>query len=435
MRGWICLVLMFFCVRSFAQESIQWIDSDLKCPDADALNHYLDVPMIPDLKTMAEVANIPNLNLHEDLQIEYAEKKWRIYFELLAPYDPQKEILILVPGGPGGSHTMLHHVKDLIAGTRFLDRYNVLAMDHRGVGCSRHQSPYNPPVESYKMRFAAADIEAIRKHLGGDQAKINLMGGSYGTMLGQTYALLFPKNLNRLVLMAAFSSFQDFIQAESEYEARVLDWNPGLRLQFDLLRREYPQLAKDFLKWSQGPMYSYFGRTVAIPEKMHEVFNLFTANKIEEAKTLLHYSPWVMHDMQRAIVCQEIFAVPAMDQSFHLFEDNFRTCQEFSNKFDLFNYTEILSKITARTFILGGEHDHVTPAFAMRRMALKIPNAYLYIDPELGHSLFEKPECIKQLLSAFFFDLPNANLRNITQQTICTDLPIKSTMGSEWPSE
>lgn len=69
----------------------------------------------------------------------------------------------------------------------------------------------------------------------------------------------------------------------------------------------------------------------------------------------------------RSISCFEIFPSDLTDGMFPMFWESFSTCQEFRGKIDPFNYTESLINIKAPTFIWGGEFDHVTTAFAMRK--------------------------------------------------------------------
>ena len=120
----------------------------------------------------------------------------------------------------------------------FNTRYDIIAMDPRGVGqsepsidCKANQEtegiysqPFTTPdnldpkalvakdtkyinkcVSLNKTILAhvstanvARDMDLLRKSLG--ESKLNYFGYSYGTFLGATYASLFPKNYNRMVL-------------------------------------------------------------------------------------------------------------------------------------------------------------------------------------------------------------------------------------------
>lgn len=397
--------------------------SATECPKPDTLNRYLAVDVFPDLKATAHIENIPGLQLHEDLRVQTQNLKFDVYYELHKPYDPSQEILILVPGGPGGDHEILHDFeKKMQQHPGIFDRYNVIAMDHRGLGCSQARFPWNFPIQAYKMRFAAADIEAIRVALGGSDAKINLWGGSYGTMLGQTYALLYPDHLNHLILRSAFSSVQDWIEADANFVSLATQ---GDSKTFQALAATSPVVATKFLDYAQSAMYSYFGRTEKIPTMLRQIYPLVLKGEEKQALALIPELPWVMEPMTRAIICQEIFTVPADDNQYHQFHQQFQACKEFAPFFDHFDYSPYLKNIKSRTLLIVGAYDHVTPLSAMRRIAERIPDNYLYVDPVLGHAISEKPECYEQLVLAYLNDGDKSALDAVTQSTACTALPVK----------
>jgi pimeloyl-ACP methyl ester carboxylesterase len=60
---------------------------------------------------------------------------------------------------------------------------------------------YGDALQYYSTEQTARDMDAIRAALGDE--KITYLGYSYGTLLGATYAQLFPKNIRALVLDGA----------------------------------------------------------------------------------------------------------------------------------------------------------------------------------------------------------------------------------------
>lgn len=77
--------------------------------------------------------------------------------------------------------------------------FNVLIMEHRGVGCSR------PPTRAlyldpafYSSESVARDAEAVRRHL--NLKKLTVYGISYGTIPATMYASLFPDSTRSLIL-------------------------------------------------------------------------------------------------------------------------------------------------------------------------------------------------------------------------------------------
>ena len=153
-----------------------------------------------------------------------------------APPSQQQGILLVNPGGPGGSGLSL--AAEVAGGlTRSVARdYDIVGFDPRGVGSSLPELSCDPgffagPRPDYIPASAAAeqvliarakayaddceqkfgwllpymttenvarDLDSIRAAFG--VAKINYYGFSYGTYLGQVYATMFPSRLRRMVL-------------------------------------------------------------------------------------------------------------------------------------------------------------------------------------------------------------------------------------------
>ena len=81
-------------------------------------------------------------------------------------------------------------------------------------GCGQK---YGDQLAYFSTEQAARDMDAIRAAVG--DAKMTYLGFSYGTLLGATYAQLFPKNVRALVLDGAVDPKQDFVTS-SEVQAK-----------------------------------------------------------------------------------------------------------------------------------------------------------------------------------------------------------------------
>jgi len=153
-----------------------------------------------------------------------------------APPSQQQGVLLVNPGGPGGSGLSLAaEVAGGLSPSVARD-YDIVGFDPRGVGSSVPELSCDPgffagPRPNYVPASAAAeqvmitrakmyaddceqkfgwllpymstedvarDLDSIRSALG--VAKINYYGFSYGTYIGQVYATLFPGRLRRMVL-------------------------------------------------------------------------------------------------------------------------------------------------------------------------------------------------------------------------------------------
>lgn len=100
--------------------------------------------------------------------------------------------LLLINGGPGGTHHMFHPWFG-----RAAEFARVIYYDQRGCGLS----DYEPGPDGYSVHQAMEDLESLRKAMGLD--RFVLAGFSYGGFLAQYYALHHPQNVAGLVLVGA----------------------------------------------------------------------------------------------------------------------------------------------------------------------------------------------------------------------------------------
>ncbi|MEO6086524.1 MAG: alpha/beta hydrolase, partial [Umezawaea sp.] len=149
--------------------------------------------------------------------------------------NPAKRIGVLVgdPGGPGGSGADFAQWTSLF-GPEIRARFDIVGFDQRGTGGSAfvscdeellHSGPSTDPVDqagfdalvAYNRELiadcrarsgpvfdhadagqSARDLDAVRRALG--EQKINYLGMSYGTVLGQAYAEQFGDRLRSMIL-------------------------------------------------------------------------------------------------------------------------------------------------------------------------------------------------------------------------------------------
>ncbi|WP_405982940.1 alpha/beta hydrolase [Streptomyces sp. NBC_00158] len=149
--------------------------------------------------------------------------------------DPAKRhgIMLLNPGGPGGSGLDLPLMMDEAMPKEVRDRYDLIGFDPRGVGGSspitcglteaeqNFDRAYRPETFPSDVAWArtvadkcrekagavlpyittrntARDMDSIRAALG--ERKLSYVGYSYGTYLGAVYTQMFPSRTDRFVL-------------------------------------------------------------------------------------------------------------------------------------------------------------------------------------------------------------------------------------------
>ncbi|MEV0108866.1 alpha/beta hydrolase [Nocardia sp. NPDC050799] len=205
--------------------------------------------------------------------------------------DKRRGVLLLNPGGPGGSGLGLSKLLvDQGAPDSVLDSYDLIGMDTRGVGHSSPVScgftidrPYYTNIPPYAVDEAAVaaqaavardvaelcaandpegrlphlttannarDLDRIRAALGEETA--SFLGYSYGSAVGAAYASMFPERADRVVL-------------DSNIGDTFLDQD-GMRRYGRGVEETFP----DFAQWAAARHDSYgLGRT---PEEVRATY-------------------------------------------------------------------------------------------------------------------------------------------------------------------
>jgi pimeloyl-ACP methyl ester carboxylesterase len=178
-----------------------------------------------------------------------------------APASQQQGIMLVNPGGPGGSGLSLAaEVAQGLSPSVAAD-YDIVGFDPRGVGSSVPELSCDPgffagPRPNYIPASAAAeqvliarakmyandceqkfgwllpymstedvarDLDSIRAAFG--VAKINYFAFSYGTYIGQVYATLFPQHLRRMVLDSTVDPtgvwYTDNVDQDYAFQGRI----------------------------------------------------------------------------------------------------------------------------------------------------------------------------------------------------------------------
>jgi len=115
----------------------------------------------------------------------------KIWYETEGEGEP----LLIIPGGPGNSHTYFHPWFSELA-----KDYKLIYLDAFGRGKSDRAED---PAE-YTFERDVEDIELLRQTLKFN--KWNVFGHSYGGMVAQAYAIKYPESVNKVILSNSFYS-------------------------------------------------------------------------------------------------------------------------------------------------------------------------------------------------------------------------------------
>jgi pimeloyl-ACP methyl ester carboxylesterase len=397
--------------------------SKASCPVADSLNKYIQVPVVHNLAKVAQVENIPNMGLHEGLYSQYAGVKLNVHYRHLNKFDKNLETIIIIPGGPGQT---VESIETFVQITNevspFFQNYNAIAMDHRGIACSTKVTSGKLPVEAHKMRFAAADIELIRQELTPGK-RIHVWGYSYGSVLAQTYTLLYPASVDLLYLGGSYRKASEFIDVRLQYKSLVATSSTGLE-DYKKLTDKYPQYIDRFLDYTVGEMYWYGGRTVEVPKFLKSILKLLDMNLNFMVDNMFKAQVGgVISPLMTSVGCSEVFDYSEERGAYPMFREVYNLCKKATIKRDFFDYSNYYSNIKAKTFIWAAKFDHVTPPTPMVKMAKDIKGSILYIDQHLGHIPYAKAKCMALTMEAFFARKSDKEMLQVIKSKACTDKP------------
>lgn len=239
----------------------------------------------------------------------------------------QKPVAFLIHGGPGADHTSYKPSFSPLS-----DRLQLVYFDHRGNGRSDRTDP-----TTYTLDNNVEDMEALRRYLG--LGKIVVIGGSYGGMVGLTYASRYPENVSHLIVYATVADSRFLAQAQAILAERgTAEQRAIAQHLWDGTFRDEEHLAEYFRL--MAPMYS----TTYDPEKPGQGW--------KRAK----------------------LSADAINRAF----------SGFLRSYDI---RKDLHKITAPTLVIGGRHDWICqPEFSVE-IARLIPNADLRIFEQSGHAI------------------------------------------------
>lgn len=263
----------------------------------------------------------------------------------------QGEPFVLLHGGPGMWHDELFPFFDDLASDR-----RVVLYDQRGNGKSQMD---DISADTFTVDWLVSDLEELRKAWGFD--RINIIGHSWGGLLGMYYATEHPHRVERLVLVDAAPANTDLlIQSYRALMDRFTEteWN---RLQ--AMYESGPFLAGDpaclneAMRLSEGP-------TFHVPEAREKYFDLVAFDTVTAASMVAISEPAQTIKMNITI-------------------------------------QDKLASIVCPTLIVHGAQDFIVPA-APDLLHRLIPHSKLVVIPNSGHYPFiEQPELFFLELRSF----------------------------------
>lgn len=296
--------------------------------------------------------------------------------------------LVVIPGGPGAASIALYRSFRRHAAVAGLD---VIMVEHRGVGLSRHDDAgADLPPEALTVDAAVDDIAAVLDDAGVERAVV--YGASYGSYLAAGVGVRHPGRIHAMVLDSPLLSAHDIDDVRAQTR-RVLWEDPDLAPRVRTLAGEGALTPQDVLLMIG--LYELAG-----PEALRRQLDLLLADRnrlwkiaervtklVTERKTPYHHEP----DLVERIAYQELNygAIPdggPVDPAVALREMASGTVEFVGEPYDL---TAEMPRFGWPTAVLSGGRDLTTPPEVARRVADLIPDSVLVTLPTAGHSVLD----------------------------------------------
>ncbi len=273
----------------------------------------------------------------------------KLYYEKFG--DRSDTPIIVLHGGPGmDSSYLLPQMAELA------EANEVIFYDQRGCGKSQG---FVIDEANINMNTYVDDLEAVRKNLG--SAKVILVGHSWGTMLGLSYALKYPNNVKSLVLVSSFpSSAAGFNIYAAQYYKRLKPIQGTL----------------DHIANSNA---FKAGDTSVIKQYYYEIFSVYFYNKADENKLTLNFTK------QAAL-------------------NGFKIAEIFSKDFNSFDLTVQLKSLNMPVLLVHGKEDIIPLETAVMTQEA-IPGAKLSVIERCAHFPYiERPKEFFAVTNAFILN-------------------------------
>ena len=286
---------------------------------------------------------------------------YEVWYRIVgAGEEPGKLPILLLHGGPGGTHDYLESLEALAETGRRAIFYDQL-------GCGKSDLPDDPSL--YTVELFVDEVGAVRRELGLE--RIHLFGSSWGGMLAMEYALTQPSGLVSLVVASSPSSMPQWVAETGRLRAAL-----PADVQETLARHEEAGT-------TDSPEY----------EEACRVFYKRHVCRLEE------WPEYVLRSFDFIEHHGLVYRTMNGPSEFHVTG----TLREWE-------ITDRLGEIGVPTLVVTGEHDEATAAIN-RTVSEAIPRARSVILRGCSHMAHvEDPEAYVRLLDGFFAEVEAAEV-------------------------
>ena len=286
-----------------------------------------------------------------------SEMKWQhgsTWYRVVGDLKSSKTPVMVLHGGPGAGHNYCEPIADVLAQT---GRAAVL-YDQIGCGNSTHLP--DKPKEFWTPELFMEELVLLTEHLGISQ-KYNIVGQSWGGMLGMQFAITKPKGLNALVVADSPASMEVWVS-----EANKLRKELPPEVEATLLKHEAAETTED-------------------PEYIAAVDVFYSRHLCR-----IPQPPYVLASFEQLAADPTVYHTMNGPSEFHVI-----------GSLKHWDIRPQLKEISAPTLLVSGQYDEATPAMVKEINGL-IPGSTWELFAESSHMPHvEEPAKFKRVVAEF----------------------------------
>ena len=286
-----------------------------------------------------------------------SEMKWQhgtTWYRVVGDLKSSKTPVMILHGGPGAGHNYCEPIADVLAQT---GRAGVL-YDQIGCGNSTHLP--DKPKEFWTPELFMEELVLLTEHLGISD-KYNIVGQSWGGMLGMQFAIQKPKGLNALVVADSPASMDVWVS-----EANKLRKELPPEVEATLLKHEAAETTED-------------------PEYVAAVDVFYSRHLCR-----IPQPPYVVASFEQLAADPTVYHTMNGPSEFHVI-----------GSLKHWDIRPQLKEISAPTLLVSGQYDEATPAMVKEINGL-IPGSKWELFAESSHMPHvEEPAKFKRVVAEF----------------------------------
>jgi L-proline amide hydrolase len=286
-----------------------------------------------------------------------SEMKWQhgtTWYRVVGDLKSSKTPVMILHGGPGAGHNYCEPIADVLAQT---GRAGVL-YDQIGCGNSTHLP--DKPKEFWTPELFMEELVLLTEHLGISN-KYNIVGQSWGGMLGMQFAIQKPKGLNAMVIADSPASMEVWVS-----EANKLRKELPPEVEATLLKHEAAETTED-------------------PEYIAAVDVFYSRHLCR-----IPQPPYVVASFDQLAADPTVYHTMNGPSEFHVI-----------GSLKHWDIRPQLKEIKTPTLLVSGQYDEATPAMVKEIQGL-IPGSKWELFAESSHMPHvEEPAKFKRVVSEF----------------------------------